>query len=260
MRDPVQPPDAGPAAPGSRSSVPRLAAALATVLAAVLVTASSTFWIWNRADALTPVDLPSANATPLETVTPSAKPLPPPDGHLRDGVITNGKGDKMPALPAPRWKQEWDQIALGGVAQWMTVHKNYDGKGSTWGDLVGFGIFDPSSDDKWTYSNKPADLKYASQLVGGRMITRLYKGKAQPIKGTVKHRALVVDGHPAHEVIARVPVREAKLAETYSQLAIVVIDRGDGSAAVAYGDFAGTSAAHWLAVWRQHVLKITIAK
>jgi len=247
-----------PSGPSTR--LPRLIAALAAALAAVRVTTYSTFWIWNKADALTPVDLPSANGTPLETVNPSAKPSPkptpppPPKGTIDGAFMVDYKGDRMPIMAAPWRKEKYEPITLGGVAQWLDVHVKYDGQ-SSWGNLAGFGLFDP---ENTTYKGK-ASLNYASRLVGGRMLNRFYQGKPVPIKSTVKHRDLTINGHPAHELIARIPVKQPKLKETYSQLAIIVIDRGDGTAVAAYGDFSGTTAARWLPIWRQHVAKIQIA-
>lgn len=222
--------------------------AAAIVLAALVTTAFTANWIRTKADALTPVDIPAAVSTPLKTVSPEGYLEPKIEG----GFMINTLGDKMPVMPKPPWTNYVDQVTFRGVAVWVTVHENYDGKKNTWGNVVGFGMFQPKEPYK--------DLRNAAALVGGRMINQLYNDpKLAPIKGSVKHRDLTVDGHKAHEILARVPIKKPKLNETFSTLAILVVDRGDRTLAVSYGDFAG-STPQWVTAWREHVAKIEIAK
>jgi hypothetical protein len=222
--------------------------AAAIVLVALVTTAFTANWIRTKADALTPVDIPAAVPTPLKTVRPEGYLEPKIEG----GFMINTLGDKMPVMPRPPWTNYVDQVTFRGVAVWVTVHENYDGKKNTWGNVVGFGMFQPKEPYK--------DLRNAAALVGGRMINQLYNDpKLAPIKGSVKHRDLTVSGHKAHEILARVPIKKPKLNETFSTLAILVVDRGDRTLAVSYGDFAG-STPQWVSAWREHVAKIEIAK
>jgi hypothetical protein len=86
-------------------------------------------------------------------------------------------------------------------------------------------------------------------------LNRLYDVNAKPY--AVTHRQIKVDGHPGHEITARIAVKKPKLKETYSVILIAVIDRGDGTAAVSIGDIAG-STPQWLPVWRTKVSQIKI--
>lgn len=244
--DPGDPAQQSPAVPRSRT--PRLVAALATLVAAVLVTAWTVHWTWSRADALTPVDLPSAGK-PLETVDPQGFLEP----KVADGKMVNTLGDTMPLMPAPPWGQSSDPITYRGLGFWMDVHVKYDGT-NTWGNAVFFGIFQPEE----PYASTPAGIRKTATLVGGRILNRIYDGKVVPIKSTVKHRRLTVDGHRAHEITARVPIKQAQLAETFSTLGMIVIDRGDGTAAVSATVISGSTTAKWLPIWREHVAQIKI--
>lgn len=224
--------------------------ALAIVVVALLTTGVTANWIRTRADALTPVALPGPISTPLPTVTPQGYLKP----EISGGFMVNTLGDKLPRPPNPPWFREdtFDPVTYRGVGVWMTVHDNYDGKGGSWGNVIGFGMFQP--EQKYT------SLRNAAALVGGRMINQLYKDpKLAPIEGSVKHRELTVDGHKAHEIVARVPVKQAKVKETFSILAILVVDRGDKTLAVTYGDIAG-STPQYLAYWRQNAQKMQIAR
>lgn len=230
--------------------MPRLVGSLVIVLAAVVSMAFTTIWIRNKADALTPVDLPSAVPTPLQTVCPKGFL----DPKIENGLITNTVGDTIPLLPAP-WEEGDDRgVTYRGTGQMMYVHKNYSGTDS-WVNMVGFGMFQPKEPFKAT----PAGIKYAAQLVGGRMVNQLYQGKSLPIKGTVTHRPLTIGGHKAYEITARVPINNPKLpVEKFSVLAILVVDRGNSQASVAWGDFSGTTYTKWLPVWRENVAKIKV--
>lgn len=228
------------------------------VVAAVVATVFTVTWIWNKAEALSPVDLPSANGTPLETIDPSVKPTrtPPPNGKYVDGNLVAWNNDRMPGMPVPTWEELPDvgRTGLyGGHSMWMVVHDNYDGP-KDWGNLVAFGGLGKGI----PYNSTPAGLKLASRYVASRLATHLYRDNPVPIKGSVKHRPLTVGGHRAHELIARIPIKEPKLKqETNSIIAVVVIDRGDGTAMVSIGDFAGTTTG-WFLYWRNQVQKIQI--
>jgi hypothetical protein len=243
---PGDPARQSPAVPRSRT--PRLVAALATLVAAVLVTTWTVHWTWSRADALTPVDLPSAGK-PLETVDPQGFLEP----KVADGKMVNTLGDTMPLMPAPPWGQSSDPITYRGLGFWMDVHVKYDGT-NTWGNAVFFGIFHPEE----PYTSTPAGIRKTATLVGGRILNRIYDAKVVPIKSTVKHRPITVDGHRAHEITARVPIKQAQLAETFSTLGMIVIDRGDGTAAVSATVISGSTTAKWLPIWREHVAQIKI--
>jgi hypothetical protein len=165
----------------------------------------------------------------------------------------NTLGDTMPLMPAPPWGQSSDPITYRGLGFWMDVHVKYDGA-NTWGNAVFFGIFQPEE----PYTSTPAGIRKTATLVGGRILNRIYDGKVVPIKSTVKHRPLTVDGHRAHEITARVPIKQAQLAETFSTLGMIVIDRGDGTAAVSATVISGSTTAKWLPIWREHVAQIKI--
>lgn len=217
------------------------------MLAAIATTAFTTNWIWNKVDALTPVELPSAGA-PLPTVSPDTGAR----ARVENGLLYNTLGDTMPVLPMPPWTSGSDPLGYRGVGLWLTVHVRYDGK-NTWANTVTFGNYQP----RQSYRGTPAGIRKAAITVGSRMIEVFYRGSALPIKGSVTHRDFLVDGHRAHELVARVPVSEPGLHETTSIIAIAVIDRGDGTAAVVTGDFAG-SRPQWLSVWRQAVAEVAI--
>jgi hypothetical protein len=224
------------------------------VVAALVVTGVSVNWIWQKADAVTPVTLPAANPAPMETFTPSVKPStpPPPTGRVVGSNIVASNNDKMP-LMGSAWESNQDRTALhGGAASWLTVHKEYD-KGKNWGNYVAFGGLNKAV----TFTNTPAGLKDAASRAGGAAVTNLYDSTVKPY--AVTHRAITVNGHRGHEITARVPVKIPKLKETYSTILIAVIDRGDGTADVAIGDIAG-STPQWIPIWRQKVQEITFAK
>jgi hypothetical protein len=73
------------------------------------------------------------------------------------------------------------------------------------------------------------------------------------------HKAITVNGHPGHEIVAKVPVKVPKLAETFSTIMIAVVDRGDGTAAVSVADIAGSTPA-WQNVWRYKVSQMKLSK
>ncbi len=221
------------------------------VVVALLTAVWSVNWIWSKADAVTPVAVPSAK-TPLKTVNPSASPspTPPPVGKVVGSTLVAFNKDTMP-LMSSQWSDNFDRSGMvGGAATWLTVHAKYDGKGS-WGNYVSFGQLPKDV----PYTNSPAGLKQAAQSAGGMALTRLYDANTKPY--AVTHRAITVGGHPGHEITARIPVKVPKLKETYSVILIAVIDRGDGTAAVSIGDIAG-STPQWLPVWRSRVAQIKI--
>ena len=224
--------------------------AVAIIVVALVTTGVTANWIRTKADALTPVSLPGPIGTPLPTQSPQGYVEP----DITADSLVNGLGDKMPRPADPPWTQltEYDQVTYKGVSAFMTVHKNYDGKGGSWGNMLGFGVFQPAQE----YSS----LRNAAALVGGRLINQLYKDPSlAPIKGSVKHRELTIDGHKAHEIIAKIPIKQPKLTETTSILGILVIDRGDKSLAVSYTDVAG-STPQYLDYWRRQVTGIKLAR
>jgi hypothetical protein len=225
-------------------------------VAAVVTVAFTVIWIWDKAEALSPVDLPSANGTPLETITPSARPTvtPPPQGRFVDGFMVAWNNDRMLGMPQPPWEAGYDPRPglYGSIAMQMIVHEKYDGTNS-WGNIMAFGGIGKGV----PYNSSPAGMKLAAQHVGARMVSGLYDASTVPIKGSVKHRTLTVGGHRAHEIVARIPVSRPKLKETNSVIAIVVIDRGDGTAMASVGAFAGSTTG-WFLYWRNQVQKIQI--
>lgn len=229
--------------------------AVGVVVAALVATGISVNWIWDKADAVTPVSLPSAAPEPMTTFSPSVKPTtpPPPEGKVLGSNIVAFNNDQMP-LMGSAWSTNDENTALyGGAATWLTVHKNYDGKTASWGNYVAFGGLNKAI----TFTNTPAGLKDAASRAGGGAISRLYDDKIQPYD--VVHKPITVDGHRGHEITAKVPVKVPKLKETYSTILIAVIDRGDGTADVSIGDIAG-STPQWIPIWRQKVQEIKIAK
>lgn len=222
------------------------------VVVALLTTALSANWIWSKADAVTPVSLPSAKSEPMKTVNPSASPTTTraPEGKVIGTNLVAGNNDTMPLMSSV-WGDYFEQTGLsGGAAIWLTVHNKYNGKDS-WGNYVSFGQLPKEIPLK----NTPAGLKAAAQSAGGMALNRLYGATVKPYG--VTNRAITVSGHPGHEITARVAVKKAKLKETYSVILIAVIDRGDGTAAVSIGDIAG-STPQWLPVWRTKVSQIKI--
>jgi hypothetical protein len=218
----------------------------------MLTAVLSVNWIWTKADAVTPVAVPSAKQTPLKTVNPSTSPspTPPPVGKVVGSNLVAFNNDTMP-LMSSQWGDNFERSGLlGGAAIWLTVHDKYDGK-SSWGNYVGFGQLPKTIQ----YTNSPAGLKSAAQMVGGMALNRLYDPNTKPY--AVTHRPITVGGHPGHEITARIPVKVPKLKETYSVIMIAVIDRGDGTAAASVGDFAG-STPQWLPIWRSRVAQIKI--
>lgn len=225
------------------------------VVAALAATGLSAGWVWDKADALTPVALPSAGK-PLETVNPSGKPTKTqtPYGKVIGTEMVASNTDTMPIMSSA-WGNSYERTGLwGGAAIWLTIHKNYDGKGASWGNYTAFGQLPPDI----AYKNTPAGLRQAAADVGARAVTNLYDKNAQIMKGTT-HKALSVNGHPGHEIVAKVVVKVPKLAETYSTVMIAVIDRGDGTADVSVADIAGSTPA-WQNVWRTKVSQIKINK
>jgi hypothetical protein len=231
-----------------------LIGALVLVVAVIAATAVSVGWIWNKADAITPVALPSGGATPLETVSPSVAPssTPSPTGKVLGTDIVAANQDTMPIMSSA-WRNEYERSGLaGGAAIWFTVHNNYNGKGASWGNYVAFGQLPADI----PYKNTPAGLKEAAVQAGSRAIVGLYDKNAKLLPGTT-HKVLNVSGHPGHEIVAKVVVKVPQLAETFSTVMIAVIDRGDGTADVSIADIAGSTPA-WQNVWRFKVGQIQI--
>jgi len=213
-------------------------------------------WIWTKADAVSPVALPSAGQTPIETQDPSAKPseTPTPVGKVLGTQIVAANNDTMPIMSSA-WGNTDERSGLwGGGAIWLTIHKNYDGKGATWGNYAAFGQLPPDI----PYKNTAAGLKEAAVQIGSRAITGLYDKNAKLMPGTT-HKAITVDGRPGHEIVAKVVVSVPKLKETYSTVMIAVVDRGDGTADVSVADIAGSTPA-WQNVWRFKVGQIKVNK
>jgi hypothetical protein len=250
-----QPPQGGtPRRTGGRSRTPRLVGPLALLVVAVITTVSCVSWVWNEADAMTPVDLPSANGTPLKTVNPSVQPTttPPPTGKVLGSNMVASNNDTMPILSSA-WSDNAENSGLyGGASIWLTVHKNYDGNHS-WGDYVAFGGLHKTI----PFTNTPAGLRAATAQAASIAVVRLYDKDVKYVSRAT-HRAISVQGHRGHEVTIRVAVSKPKLKETYSTIAVAVIDRGDGTGMVAVGDFAG-STQQWLPIWRAKVQEITFA-
>jgi len=135
------------------------------------------------------------------------------------------------------------------------VHSNYNGKGSSWGNYVSFGQLPPDIQ----YQNSAAGRKQAAIQIGARALVNLYDKNVTVVKGSSTHKVITVNGHPGHELTARVPVSVPKLTETYSTIMIAVIDRGDGTADVSIADLAGSTPA-WQNVWRYKVSQIKVNK
>jgi hypothetical protein len=239
---------------GDRSRTPRLVGALSLLVVAVITTVWCVSWVWNKADASTPVALPSANGTPLKTINPSVKPsaTPPPSGKVVGSNMVASNNDTMPVLSSA-WSDNFENSGLyGGASIWLTVHKNYDGN-NTWGDYVAFGGLNKTI----PFTNTPAGLKEATVQAASIAIVRLYD-KNVKFASKATHRTITVKGHPGHEITIKVAVSKPKLKESYSTVAVTVIDRGDGTGMVAVGDFAG-STQQWLPIWRAKVQGITFA-
>ncbi|TDW94154.1 hypothetical protein EV137_1454 [Kribbella pratensis] len=225
------------------------------VVAALAATGLSVGWVWTKAEAVSPVPLPTVGK-PMETVNPSAKPTktPTPFGKVLGTEMVAANNDTMPIMSSA-WGNNYERAGLwGGAAIWLTVHSNYD-KGKSWGNYVAFGQLPPDI----TYTNTAAGLKQASIQVGGRALYNLYDKDAQVIKGSATHKAISVNGHPGHELVAKVAVKVPKLPETFSTIMIAVVDRGDGTAAVSIADIAGSTPA-WQNVWRYKVSQIKLSK
>ena len=226
------------------------------VVAALATTGLSVGWIWTKADAVTPVALPSGNQAPIATESPSVKPseTPTPFGKVVGTEIVASNNDSMPIMSSA-WTNSDERTGLwGGAAIWYTVHNNYNGEGDTWGNYVAFGQLPPDI----PYKNTAAGLKEAAVQVGSRAIINLYNKNAKLMTGTT-HKAITVNGHPGHEIVARVVVSVPKLPETFSTVMIAVVDRGDGTAAVSVADIAGSTPA-WQKVWRYKVTQIQLNK
>lgn len=222
------------------------------VVGALVVTGLSANWIWDKADAVTPVSLPSANSTPLATVSPSARPTtpPPPEGKVLGSNIVAFNNDTMPLMGSD-WKDYGENTGmLGGAATWLTVHDKYDGKKATWGNYVAFGGLNP----KIKLVSTPAGLKQATIQAASLAIVRLYNKDVKFI-GKATHTPITVDGQAGHELTIKVAVSQPKLKETFSTVMVTVIDRGDGTGDVAVGDFAG-STPQWIPIWRAKVQEI----
>jgi hypothetical protein len=240
--------------PAGRSRTPQLVGAIALLVVAIVTTVACVSWISNKAEAISPVDLPSADGTPLKTVTPSVKPsaTPPPIGRIVGSNMVASNNDTMPVLSSA-WTDNTENSGLyGGAATWLTVHKNYDGKTASWGNYVAFGALDKTI----AYKNTPAGRKEAAVRAASVALYKLY-GKDVKILGKPTHRPITVQGRPGHELTVRIEVKVPKLKETFSTVAVAVIDRGDGTADASVGDFAG-STPQWLAVWRAKVQAITV--
>ena len=229
---------------------------MSLLVVAVITTVWCVSWVWNKADATTPVALPSANGTPLKTINPSVKPsaTPPPTGKVVGSSIIASNNDTMPILSSA-WSDNYGETSglYGGASIWLTVHKNYDGN-SSWGDYVAFGGLNKTI----PFTNTPAGLREATAQAGAIAVVQLYDKNVKFI-GKPTHRTISVKGHPGHEVTVKVVVNKPKLKETYSTVAVAVIDRGDGTGMVAVGDFAG-STQQWLPIWRAKVQQITFAR
>ena len=237
--------------PGTRA---RLVGALVLVLAALATTGLSVGWIWNKADAVSPVALPSGNQAPIETVSPSVKPseTPTPFGKVLGTEMLAANNDTMPIMSSA-WTNYDEETGLwGGAAIWFIVHKNYDGKDHDWGNYAAFGQLAPDI----PYKNTAAGLKEAAVQAGSRAIIGLYSKDVKILPGTT-HKAITVGGHPGHELVAKVVVNQAGVKETFSTVMIAVIDRGNGTADVAVADIAGSTPA-WQKVWRFKVSQIKI--
>lgn len=234
--------------------MPGFAGALGMLVAAALATILVVSWIWTKTDELTPVSLPSAKGTPLETLDPSAKPTIPPDpeGKYVGSFMVAWNNDKMAGMSSA-WKADFNRISLyGGTGLWLTVHTKYNGK-SDWGNYVAFGGLPKNI----VYKPTPAGMREAAAQVGGRMVNRLYPANKKPVPTNIVHKAYMANGHRVHEITARLPVKEPGLKETYSIIAMAVIDRGDGTAMVSIADLCG-STPQWLTVWRQRIAKVII--
>jgi hypothetical protein len=239
---------------------PRLVGALAILVVSLLTTAAVVAWIWNRADAVTPVDLPSAAGSPLPSVNPSVKPTtppppPPPQGRYQGGFLISHVGDRMPGMPGA-WKGEPnDGLGLRGAAlEQYVVHKDSAGEG-IWFNYISFGTLNTviRNEYKGTANLRPVTPRQAGIVMG-----RTFDEGTKPT--SITRRPLTVAGRQAFEVVGRIAVKEKKVpGERFSLIAVTLVDRGDGTAAVAAAVFAGSQAA-WLNVWRKQVQKIQIAR
>jgi hypothetical protein len=226
------------------------------VVVALISTGISARWIWTKADgAIAPVDLPSANPTPMNTINPSVRPsvTPPPTGKVVGSRLIASNNDTMP-LMGSAWSDYVDKTSLyGGAAIWLDVHQKYDGTNG-WGNYVAFGALNK----KVSYTNTPAGRKDAAVQAASTAVVNLY-GQNVKLIGKAVHRRVTVGGHPGHEITAKVEVKVPKLKETFSTLMVTLIDRGDGTADVAVADIAG-STPQWLPIWRTKVSQIQINK
>jgi hypothetical protein len=228
--------------------------ALVLVVAALATTGLSVGWIWSKADAVTPVALPSGNPAPITTISPSVKPseTPTPMGRLVGTNLVAANNDTMPVM-GPQWTNYDEYTGLaGGAATWFVVHSNYDGKKQDWGNYVAFGQLAPDI----KYSATAAGLRAAAGEAGSRAVVALYTKDAVILPGPT-HKVLNVNGHPGHEVVARIKVNVPKLKETFSTVMIAVIDRGNGTADVSIADIAGSTPS-WQQIWRTKVAQIKI--
>ncbi|WP_406056835.1 hypothetical protein [Kribbella sp. NBC_00889] len=233
----------------------RLIGALVLVVAALATTGLSVGWIWTKADAVTPVALPTGISKPLQTVSPSVKPTetPPPIGKVLGTELVAANNDTMPIMSAAWQNQDAQRSGVhGGAAIFFVVHKDYTGqKGVDWGNYVSFGQLAPDI----KFSTTPAGLKAAAVQAGTRAIVGLYSKDAK-LSGTT-HKAITINGHKGHEITTKVAVSVPKLKETFSTIMIVVIDRGDGTAMVSIADIAGSTPT-WQQIWRNKVKQIKI--
>lgn len=232
----------------------RLIGALVLVLAALATTGLSVGWIWSKADAVTPVSLPTGNQAPIETESPSVKPseTPTPEGKVLGTDMVAANTDTMPIMSSA-WTNYYEQAGLVGSASiWFTVQTNYDGKKHNWGNVTVFGQLAPDI----PYTNTAAGLRAAASEAGARAIVSLYTKDAKVLPGTT-HKVLTVNGHPGHEIVAKVAVNQAGVKQTFSSVMIAVIDRGNGTADVSIADIAGSTPA-WQNVWRYKVSQIKI--
>lgn len=227
--------------------------ALVLVLVATLTTVLSVSWIWTKADAVAPLEVPPANPTPLKTITPSIRPTPtpPPTGKIVGSKMIASNTDTMP-LMSSSWKDYSDTVGLyGGTGIFKVVHENYDGK-RDWGNMVAFGGLAKNI----PYTNTPAGRKAATIETTKRALVNLYTKDVKLI-GKASHRTISVNGHPGHELTIKVAVKEPQLKETFSTVMVALIDRGDGTADVALGDFCGTTPQEH-PIWRTKVSQIEI--
>ena len=141
--------------------------------------------------------------------------------------IIASNNDKMP-LMSSAWTDNGENGGLyGGAATWLTVHEKYDGKNATWGNYVAFGglnkkipVREHARPAGRTRPSRPAQSRDQQAL-------RPERQAASARRRTGRSRWTATAGH---ELTVKVEVKVPKLKETYSTIAVAVIDRGDGTA------------------------------